>query len=81
MLVGRVRADLHAGWYLMHDIVPDRARGNYDHIVVGPPGVFVINTKNHGEQPVIIDGDMYTERHRGGHVEQGSGRRVGCQPP
>jgi Nuclease-related domain len=35
---------LPAGWEVVHDI--DIGRGNVDHVVVGPPGVFVLDSKN-----------------------------------
>lgn len=35
-----------AGWLVMHDLKVGRGGANVDHLVVGPPGVFVIDTKN-----------------------------------
>jgi hypothetical protein len=32
------------GWHLVDDV--DTGRGNYDHLLVGPAGVFMIETKN-----------------------------------
>lgn len=45
---GRVLATLDpAAWRVLHDVPwPGRPRANIDHIVVGPPGVFVIDSKN-----------------------------------
>lgn len=35
------------GWAVFHDVRwPGRPRANIDHVVVGPPGVFVIDSKN-----------------------------------
>ena len=35
------------GWEVFHDVRwPGRQRANLDHVVVGPPGVFVIDAKN-----------------------------------
>jgi hypothetical protein len=34
------------GWLVMHDLEVDSGGTNVDHLVVGPPGVFVIDTKN-----------------------------------
>lgn len=48
----RATADALAGldsqdWVVMHDLAwPGRARANIDHVVVGPAGVFAIDTKN-----------------------------------
>jgi hypothetical protein len=39
-------AGLPAGWYVFHDIPVGRRGANIDHLVVGPGGVFTINTKN-----------------------------------
>jgi hypothetical protein len=32
------------GWELIEDV--DNGRGNYDHILVGPSGVFLLDSKN-----------------------------------
>lgn len=45
-------ARLDGGWRVFHDVRD--ARGNWDHIVVGPPGVFVVDSKNLRE-PARID--------------------------
>ena len=48
---------LRAGWFIAHDL--DRGRFNIDHLLVGPAGVFVLETKNlHGS--VVLDGDQAT---------------------
>ena len=48
---------LRAGWFMTHDL--DRGRFNIDHVLVGPAGVFVLETKNlHGT--VAVDGDLAT---------------------
>jgi Nuclease-related domain len=36
-------AKLGKGWYVRHDI--ENPFGNWDHVVIGPPGVFMIDTK------------------------------------
>ena len=33
------------GWYSIHDV--DTGRGNIDHVVIGPNGVFTVETKSH----------------------------------
>jgi hypothetical protein len=44
--VGRTLGELRRdGWIVMHDVTPD-TRGNIDHIVSGPNGVFLIETKS-----------------------------------
>ncbi len=48
---------LRAGWFIAHDL--DRGRFNIDHLLVGPAGVFVLETKNlHGS--VVVRGDQAT---------------------
>lgn len=44
--VGALLAELGAqGWYVIHDA--SFGNGNVDHIVIGPPGVFTVETKSH----------------------------------
>jgi hypothetical protein len=45
-------AKLERGWSVYHDI-PD-GRGNWDHVLVGSPGVFVIDSK-HLSEPAVVD--------------------------
>jgi hypothetical protein len=45
------------GWVVVHDL--NRLKSNLDHVLVGPGGVFVLDTKNlHGT--VVVDGDRLT---------------------
>ncbi len=44
-------------WTVFHDVKwPGRRYANVDHIVVGPPGVFVIDSKNWSGQVAVKDG-------------------------
>lgn len=44
-------------WTIWHDVRwPGRQRANIDHVVVGPPGVFVIDSKNWSGTVAITDG-------------------------
>jgi hypothetical protein len=45
-------AKLDASWHTFHDI-PSKF-GNWDHVVIGPPGVFVIDSKFF-TQPAVVD--------------------------
>jgi hypothetical protein len=46
---------LKRGWVVVHDL--NRMKSNLDHVIVGPAGVFVLDSKNlHGT--VQIDGDV-----------------------
>jgi hypothetical protein len=43
--VGAVLEGLGPGWHVLHDV--SLGRGNIDHVLVGPAGVFTIETKSH----------------------------------
>jgi hypothetical protein len=43
--VGAALEDLGGDWHVLHDI--SLGRGNIDHILVGPGGVFTVETKSH----------------------------------
>jgi hypothetical protein len=66
---------LDDGWRVYHDI-PD-GRGNWDHVVVGPAGVFVVDTK-HVSEPAIVDADglRYGRLRAGGSSCRGSAVRM-----
>jgi len=51
-VVGAVCAELKGdGWYAIHDV--SLGHGNVDHILVGPGGIFTIETKSHrGDIPI-----------------------------
>ena len=48
------------GWHVIHSVVVSRGGGDIDHVVVGPPGVFTLNTKHHPEKTVWVSGDVYS---------------------
>jgi hypothetical protein len=52
---GRELARLDAEWTVVHD-VQRQSGANIDHVVVGPPGIFLLDSKNIGTE-VRIDGD------------------------
>ena len=43
-LLGPLEAE---GFRIIHDRLIPRSRANIDHIVVGPPGIFIVETKNY----------------------------------
>lgn len=46
--VGRRLAKLRAPrWHVVHAVPLDEGRADIDHVVIGPSGVFTLNTKNH----------------------------------
>ncbi|MFJ8626618.1 nuclease-related domain-containing protein [Kitasatospora sp. NPDC093550] len=46
-----------SGWYVLHGI-PLPSGADIDHVVIGPPGVFTVNTKHHPDAHVWV-GDKY----------------------
>ena len=66
---------LESPWRVYHDL-PD-GRGNWDHVVVGPPGVFVIDTKNFRASAKVDDEGLRSGRLRvGGKASRGSALRM-----
>ncbi|WP_448811224.1 nuclease-related domain-containing protein [Agromyces bauzanensis] len=47
---------LGAGWYVLHSVPVGTGSSDLDHVVIGPAGVFTINTKHHRGQNVWIGG-------------------------
>lgn len=41
-------------WLALHDILLNEKGTNLDHLVIGPPGVFSLNTKNHPKKKVVV---------------------------
>lgn len=50
---------------MINDIKLPDSQGNIDHIVLGPNGIFVIETKNYGGQ-IICHGDEWIRHYEGG---------------
>jgi hypothetical protein len=50
-------ADLGPKWHALHSIVLSDSGTDLDHLVVGPGGVFCINTKNHPGKKVWVGGN------------------------
>ena len=62
---------LREGWHVTHNI--DTGRGNRDHVVVGPGGVFLLDSKNLGGT-VTVEGDLV-------QVERGDDERDSYDVP
>jgi Nuclease-related domain len=67
-VVGQELALLPPGWHVLHAIPAGLHGADIDHLVIGPAGVFVLNTKHHarksirvGTQVVWVDG--YPQQH------------------
>jgi Nuclease-related domain len=66
---------LEPRWRVFHDIRD--GRGNWDHIVVGPGGIFLIDTKNLSEPAVVDDSGLRAGRlHYGGVRSRGAAMRL-----
>ncbi len=60
-----------AGFVVLHDRRIPNGRENIDHIVIGPTGVFVIETKNYAGELRVRDGNLYVDgRRRAGVIDQ-----------
>lgn len=56
VMVGRElqRLDASAGWTVLHSVPVGSRDSDIDHIVIGPAGVFTVNTKHHAGQRVSM---------------------------
>jgi hypothetical protein len=52
--VGRRLSRLDQGWYVIHAIPFGTKGSDIDHVVIGRPGVFTLNTKNHSRGKVWV---------------------------
>jgi hypothetical protein len=52
------------GWVVVHDVPVGDRGANIDHVVVGPGGVFTVNSKYHWDKRVLASGDcVYVNGH------------------
>ncbi|MDV8148919.1 nuclease-related domain-containing protein [Arthrobacter sp. B10-11] len=56
MAVGRLLAALGPEWTVLHAVPVGTGNSDIDHVLIGPAGVFTLNTKNHSDQPVWVAG-------------------------
>ena len=54
--VGRILAELGPEWLVLHAVPVGTGSSDIDHVLVGPAGVFTINTKNYSGQAVWVAG-------------------------
>ena len=57
--VGRLLTKLPTGWHVLHAVPVGKGDADIDHVVVGPGGVFTVNTKNHSCQKVWVAGRTF----------------------
>jgi hypothetical protein len=64
----RLRPLVRAGWTVLHDLVIPQIRANGDHLLIGPPGVFLIDSKaKHGTITISVYGSAW---HNGQPLDQ-----------
>jgi hypothetical protein len=54
--VGRVLERLGPEWTVLHAVPVGTGSSDIDHVLIGPAGVFTLNTKNHAGQSVWVAG-------------------------
>jgi hypothetical protein len=65
LLTGRLLEPLEAeGFRILHDRKIPGSRANIDHIVIGPPGIFVVETKSLGGSLQIRGDDVFVAGRR-----------------
>jgi hypothetical protein len=57
LLVGDTVDHLGPSWDVLHAVPADANNYEIDHLVIGPPGVFTILTRDHSGQEVTVDGE------------------------
>jgi len=53
-MVGKELAKLSEGWQVLHAVQVSEAGTDIDHVVIGPAGVFTLNTKRHPDGKVTV---------------------------
>src|SRR6266511_1587404 len=60
----KLRPLLRAGWTVLHDVAIPQSRANADHLLIGPPGVFLVDSKAwHGHITSGPDGSAWHNGH------------------
>jgi len=59
-----LRKLLRQGWTVLHDVAVPGSRANGDHLLIGPPGVFLVDSKAwHGHITQAVDGSAWHNGH------------------
>lgn len=56
--VGQILDEL-PGWTVLHAVPVGTAGSDIDHVLIGPAGVFTVNTKNHSGQKIWVAGSRF----------------------
>ncbi len=60
----RLRPLIRGGWTVLHDLAIPQSRANGDHLLIGPSGVFLIDSKAwHGTITMSVDGSAWHNGH------------------
>jgi hypothetical protein len=63
-----LRKLVRQGWTVLHDVAVSGSRANGDHLLIGPPGVFLVDSKAwHGTITQAVDGSAW---HNGYPLDQ-----------
>lgn len=78
---GRFLEPLRAeGFFVLHDRRIPGSRANIDHIVIGPPGVFVVETKSFGGSLKVRGNEVFVAgRRRTGMIEEAKREALAVQ--
>lgn len=77
--VGRELAKLPHGYYVFHDIKIPGSKANIDHLVIGPTGVFIVETKAVTGKVTLQAGSVYLNGRKRNYVEQAWREAVAVQ--
>lgn len=71
--VGRAMDRLGPEWTVLHAVPVGAGQSDIDHVLIGPAGVFTLNTKNHSGQNVSVAGRTFmVSGHRQDHLRTAS---------
>ncbi|MEU9818365.1 nuclease-related domain-containing protein [Pseudonocardia alni] len=60
-LTGRTRRDRLLGrppaWQVLHSVPLDGGAADLDHVLIGPPGICVVDTRHHRGRSLLLDGE------------------------
>ncbi|WP_150306632.1 nuclease-related domain-containing protein [Planctomonas psychrotolerans] len=67
--VGRIMSKLPEGWVVFHAVPVGAKDADLDHLLVGPGGIFTINTKHHSGKPIwVADRTFLVAGQKGPHL-------------
>ncbi len=57
--VAGILSRLGAGWMVLHAVPVGSGDSDIDHVIVGPGGIYTINTKNHAGKKIFVAGSTF----------------------